>query len=503
MSTAAEHRVPAEVSGASVLDGFFLPQLSQAELAELRWVTRPMAGLTLRLPVVTPQLVDRVCTGLLGAQARQLAERPVMEVAEVVGRAVARWYDPDYPWRRLAEETLPAITGYAPEMVRRGLKDHLKTFRHDRLLRFLAQDFDNPLVLDGFQPNRAGGRSRAYGPRLTTQIFAGNVPGLPAWNLVCALLVKSATLGKSASGEPLFPVLFARSVAEEDPLLAQCLAILHWPGGDEQVEAAAFTRSEAVTATGGRRAIEGLTRRVPAGIPFVPYGHKVSIAVIGREALALNRYADTARRAARDVSQYDQQGCLSPHALFVERGGAVDPMTFTAALAAEMRRFEQAKPRARISVEESAAIERIRSGYEFRGYDDEAVEVFSSTGGTAWTVLYEQTPQRFDPSPLNRLVRVHPVDSIDDVEALIAPVHRYLQTAGVACAPGRLTEWAQVLGRCGADRICAVGQMPDPAAGWHHDGRGSLAALVRWVDVEGAAEAALEQYDPEWTQARS
>lgn len=41
--------------------------------------------------------------------------------------------------------------------------------------------------------------------------------------------------------------------------------------------------------------------------------------------------------------------------------------------------------------------------------------------------------------------------------------------------------------------------MPQPAAGWHHDGRGSLAALVRWVDLEGAAEADLERYDPEWT----
>jgi hypothetical protein len=57
-----------------------------------------------------------------------------------------------------------------------------------------------------------------------------------------------------------------------------------------------------------------------------------------------------------------------------------------------------------------------------------------------------------------------------------------------------------VLGRCGVDRICAVGQMPDPAPGWHHDGRGSLSALVRWVDIEGPAEAQLEQYDHEWTR---
>ncbi|SDY57760.1 Acyl-CoA reductase (LuxC) [Modestobacter sp. DSM 44400] len=492
-------------SRAEVLDSFFLPQLTAPELGGLTWVTRRVDGgggaVLLRSPVLTPDVVELVCDRLLAAQAAVLADRPVMDIAEVVGRAVARWYDPDHPGRRLAERLLPQITGYAPDMVRRGLKDHLKTFRADRLLRFLAADFDNPLVLDGFQPNRAGGRSRAFGPRLTTQVFAGNVPGLPAWNIICALLVKSATLGKSASGEPLFPVLLARSLAEEDPDLGRCLAVAPWPGGAADVEAAAFARSDAVTVTGGQAAVQSVTARVPTGVPVIAYGHKVSFAVVGREALALNRYPDTARRVARDVSQYDQQGCLSPHVVFVERDGGVDPQTFSAALAGEMARFEVTRPRARLGLADSAAIEQVRAQYEFRSYDDAAgVALFASDGTTAWTVVHEERPAAFTLSPLNRVVRVHPVSDVAELEPLLAPVRRYLQTAGVACAPERLTGWAEVLGRCGVDRICAVGQMPDPAAGWHHDGRGSLAALVRWVDIEGAAELTMESYDPEWTR---
>lgn len=488
-----------------VLDGFFLPQLTASELAGLEWTTRLVGSdagsVALRMPVLDSAVVDLVCDRLLQAQSAFLADRPVTEIAEVVGRAVARWYDPEHAGRQLAERLLPQITGYAPDMVRRGLKEHLKTFRVDRLLRFVAQDFDNPLVLDGFQPNRAGGRSRAFGPRLTTQVFAGNVPGLPAWNIICALLVKSATLGKSASGEPLFPVLLARSLAEEDPDLARCLAVVAWPGGAEEIEAAAFARSDAVTVTGGQQAVASVSARLPAGVPLIAYGHKVSFAVVGREALALNRYADTARRAARDVSQYDQQGCLSPHVVFVERGGAVDPQTFTAALASEMARFDRTNPRGKLEMADSAAIERVRAQYEFRSYDDAAaVSLLTSPEGTAWTVVHEERPEAFTLSPLNRVVRVHPVDDVGDVVPLLAPLRAYLQTAGVACAPERLTGWADLLGRCGVDRICAVGQMPDPAPGWHHDGQGSLSALVRWVDIEGAAEVALESYDPEWTR---
>jgi hypothetical protein len=486
------------------LDGYFLPQLDASELAALDWTTRQVGDVALRMPVVTPDLVELVATRLLAAQAAYLADRPVMEIVDVLGRVMSRWYEPGHPARALAEETLPAITGYAPEMVRRGLKRYLKTFRHDRLLRFLAQDFENPLVLDGFQPARGGGRARAYGPRLMTQVFAGNVPGLPVWNLVCGLLVKSATLGKSAADEPLFPVLFAQSIAEEDPALGRCLAILHWRGGDEAVEAAAFAHADAVTATGGLRAVESLARRVPAGIPFIPYGHKVSFGVIGHEALALNRYAETARRAAIDVSQYDQQGCLSAHVLFVERGGAIDPRTFAGALAASMERFERDRPRAAIPLEDAAAIDRVRSEYELRAYDrSDTLALFQSADGDAWTVVYEENPERFEVSPLNRVVRVHAVDAIDAVPALLAPLRRHLQTAGIACAPERAGQWASVLGACGVDRICAIGQMPEPAAGWHHDGRGNLAALVRWVDLEAAAEADLERYDAEWTAPRS
>jgi hypothetical protein len=490
-----------------VLDGFFLPQLTAHELAGMQWSQRTVGTgadeIVLRCPVVTAGLIDLLCGRLLEAQAVHLAERPVMDIAESLGRAVSRWFDPGYRLRRLAEQALPVITGYAPEMVRRGLTEYLKTFRIDRLHRFLAQDLDNPLVLDGFQPTRAGGRSRAYGPRLITQVFSGNVPGLPAWNLVCSLLVKSAVLGKSASAEPLFPALFAASVAEEDPDLARCLAVVSWPGGAQEVERAAFARSDAVAVTGGQAAVEGVRARMPSGVPLIAYGHKVSFAVIGREALALNRYLDTARRAARDVSQYDQQGCLSPHALFVERSGAVPPRTFAAALAAEMARVDRIHPRGRLGVADSAAIEQVRADYEFRSYaDPHAVELFASDRGTAWTVAYEDQPQAFVPSPLNRVVRVHPIAGIGEVEPLLAPVRRYLQSAGVACAPERLTGWAQVLGRCGVDRICAVGQMPGPAAGWHHDGHGSLSALIRWVDIEPTAEMVLESYDPELTSSR-
>jgi hypothetical protein len=45
-------------------------------------------------------------------------------------------------------------------------------------------------------------------------------------------------------------------------------------------------------------------------------------------------------------------------------------------------------------------------------------------------------------------------------------------------------------------RICALGAMTSPAAGWHHDGRFSLLDLVRMVDIEASTESEAQRYTP-------
>jgi len=95
-----------------------------------------------------------------------------------------------------------------------------------------------------------------------------NVPGLPAISLIHALLVKSACLGKPASEEPVFPALFARSIAAVDAKLARAVAVLPWPGGNYGIEQAAFGASQAVIASGSDEAIESISRARSARGPF-------------------------------------------------------------------------------------------------------------------------------------------------------------------------------------------------------------------------------------------
>ncbi len=468
---------------------FYLPGLDEADVGEFISLEFGQDGNRVRMhsPVLTPALLSKVIAGLRKSRKDYLARLPVYAIVETIDKVAALWADPSYHLRKQAEEFLPAITGYSSQMITKTLDGIVPMFSAKNLKLLLADEFGDPLFLDEFRP-RPGikGLSKAYGPSLTTHVFSGNVPGLPALSLICALLVKSASLGKAASEEPFFPALFARSLSEVDPELASCIAILRWKGGDEELERVAFGASDAVIVYGSEEAVAGVQKQVPRSTRFAGYGHKLSFGVIGREYLARDRLEETAAKAAYDTSVFDQQGCLSPHVFYVEEGAETTPKEFSRLLAGQMDAFNQKIPRGKTSPRESAKINQLRGVYEFKEFSSDGVAIHYSNPGTDWTVIYESDPT-FVASCLNRTIRVKPVKDASEVVALVEPMKHYLQTVGAALPQERLVSLADALGGLGMDRICPLGKMPDPSIGWHHDGRFNLLDLVRWTDIEEIA----------------
>lgn len=432
----------------------------------------------------TPLLVAKVAAHIWAARKAYLARLPVAEIVEILDHAIGLWLEADSPWLETAGRRIAAITPYCEAMVRAGVRRLLEGCRKEAMFNLLQAELGDPHVLDGFRPRPgARGSHRATGPALTTHIFSGNVPGLPAISLIHAFLVKSASLGKPSSEEPVFPALFARSIAAVDPKLAAAMAILPWTGGDAAVEAAAFAASETVIAYGSEASIEKIRGRVPSGVGFVGHGHRMSSAVVGREALEPGSLHRLAERLAYDVSLFDQQGCVSPHVVYVERGGAISPEGFAERLAEAMAAFERAMPRGRLAVEETAAIQQVRTEAELRELREEPIRLFPSPGGTAWTVIYEED-QTFVPSCLNRVVRVKPLADMDELPNLVRPIRRYLQTVGTALTHERRDRLADALASLGVCRVCSVGEMPHPPLSWHHDGGFCLLSLLAWTSIE-------------------
>ncbi len=466
-----------------MIEAFHLPALPGAPTTTWSY-GKGADAFEVRVPRLTAALLREQVRALGDARAEHLAGRPVASVVEVVDRVAARFLDPADPLRRTAERALPAMTGYSPGMIRLVLDRMAADWRAAPLRELLRSEFGDPRVLDGFAPTGRGGAERmAVGPRLVAHVFSGNVPGVAVTALVRALLLKAAALGKTAVGEPLLAALFARGVAEADPGLGACLAVTYWPGGDDEIERAALEAADAVVVYGGAEAVAAVRERTPQGTRFLGYGPKISFGVVGRAALAGDAAARAARGAALDASTFDQQGCVSPHLFYVEEGGEVNPREWAGLLAREMEAVERELPRGTLAPRESSSIRQLRAVAEFAQAGGGGTELHASREGTAWTVIHDPDPA-FAASCLNRVVRVKPVGSLDEVAERVERFAPFLQTVGVAADPGSTRALAASLARIGAARVAALGNMAWPPQTWHHDGRPPLRDLVRWCDLE-------------------
>ena len=458
------------------LDAFWLPPVSGLEFDLEERLFGP-GRVRLRVPKLSPDDLDRILEELV-RNRRGLVRRPVSEILEAVEEAANLLLEAGRSERTQLLDLLPRLTGYSLEMVDLGLEGMREGWRASALRAAIADELGAAERLDRFGGRGVGGHVRAFGPRLTVHVFSGNIPGVSVSSLIRALAVKSASFGKAASGEPYMAACFARALSRVDPELAACIAVSYWPGGDAVLEAVAFGQAAAVVAYGDDASIADIRARVPAGVRFLRYPNRVGAALVARDSLNRVGVADLARRSALDVAMFNQQGCVSPHVMYIEEGGEVDPLEFARALGVELARLTTEMPRGAMTPGESARIHDVRAQAEMRG-----ATVLASEAGTDWTVVVERRGD-FVASPLNRVVQVCPVDDLSAALTALGAVGSRLQTVAVAAEPEKVRRLAESLGAIGATRIVPIGRAAWPPPHWHHDGRFQFADLVRFVDLE-------------------
>ena len=412
-------------------------------------------------------------------RTREARERVQYRNTDAIIKALAQtaknWLDPHSPWRQRAVEQAPAATGFSRAMVHEAV---------DLTFGAITKEALNELL-----DNELGDR-RAIRPKLIAHFLAGNVPSPGIVSICCGLLLKSANLVKVSSRDPVFPALFVESLRAVDAELADCVAALDWRRDELALTEAALAEADAVIAYGDDETIAAIRKLCRPNARFLGYGHKLSFAMIAKEAMTKENLPSLAQAAAFDASVYDQQGCLSPHVFYIEEGGQLGPREFAMALDDAMAAYQARVPRGQLSVEESAQIAQIRGAYEFRSATDKTVALWPGRANgppslndelrrTSWLVIYEEDPM-FTPSCLNRVVFVKPVEQLERVPELVRRFAPHLSTVGIAPMDEKTTvRLAEDLKRLGVSRICPVGQMQRPPLSWHHDGRSNLADLVR------------------------
>ena len=467
-------------------------------------------ALELHLPVVTADDLIRWIDVLREAREANLAPLTTAQIIRSLDKVTARFLDPRDAARREAIDSLSRSGRFTVPMIERALDDAFQPLARGGLTKWLVSELGSVQALDRPVAGPAGILRRAHGPEWMLQIYAGNVPALPVWPMFSALLLKAALLAKTSAREPLLAPLLARTIAEVDEKLGACVAVVWWKGGSADLDPAAIRLAPAVMVFGGDEALAGVSRHAPRGAHLVLHGPKVSLGYIERRSLRFAGIRALAARAAADISLFDQQGCLSPHAFYVERKGEVSPEKFTEVLAGALDATSGDLPRGAMPAEDAARVQLLRAQARFEAaglaaYAPTTVElmeplgravlgtqgihgatrVLESTGSTTWTVILEDRA-RFEPGPAHRTVRVHAVDGPEDLARALRGSVRYVEALGLEASGPERARLAAVFTGLGIPRIAPIGALQRPSPLGTHGGVRRLLPFVTWSTVEVA-----------------
>ena len=436
---------------------------------------------------LSPALLGEACLTLKRNREQYLASRTTDQIVKVLGHVAEGWLQPDSPFRELALADGPRCTGFGRATLERGLDNFFAKLTRESLRAWLVQELGDARRLDQFAipagEEKFARAAIATGPEFLAHISAGPLPN-PAWtSMVLGLLTRSAQFVKCPSGASFLPRLFAHSIYDADHKLGACLEVAEWRGGAEALEQVLFTEADCVTATGSDETLAAIRAKLPVQKRFLGYGHRVSFGYATGESLSGFGGKRIVNAAATDVVAWDQLGCLSPHAIYVERGGELGPEQFAQGLAEELSQREKTEPRGEVPPAVASAIAARRGIYEVRAAHSPDTLLWCSKDSTAWTVVFEADPH-FAMSCLHRFIYVKPVGNLAEALQSADQVRGQVSTVGLAADEEQAKVLAAALARWGVARVCPLGQMQDPPLAWRHDGRPALGDLVKWADWE-------------------
>ncbi|HSM35065.1 MAG TPA: acyl-CoA reductase [Longimicrobiales bacterium] len=472
---------------AAALDGFFLPGLDPADVAD--WAETPLAGLdtVVRHPLLDGEATALVWGRLRAARVVRLSGAPLGDTAPTLAEAAARLVSAarEEPWRA----AIAAQFGLSPDMLDHVLENMARGWTARAFSGLVAAEFGEANVVTRFaeDPSRPGVLHRPVAEDVIFHVLAGNVPGVGVTALARALLVGSSAFARAARSGSLLPALFARCLAATDPALAACVATTWWPGGDADAERALLVRARLVVVYGGAEAVSAIRARARAETRVVVHGPGVSVGMVSADALASERVDRTAEAAALALATFDQRGCTSPVAFLVERADAASTGTFCEALGRRLTELSRAMPPGPPHPPEAARRRQVIEAAEMRAARSDGGS--SAPGPPIEGPGFCLIPTfRLEPSDfcVGRTVQVLEVADLEDAAEQLDPLAGALQTVGYAGNPAGIDRIADRLAALGVSRITTLDAMPWPPPAWRHDGAHPLRELVRWSDLERA-----------------
>jgi Acyl-CoA reductase (LuxC) len=382
-------------------------------------------------------------------------------IIQAIARACTRWGTPDFPPRLQTVRAVAHRLGYVVPVVDLALDRLFGSITQAALEATIVDELGSLQALDGFVARKGLPSTFARGVDNVLIISSDAGIGIAIPPMLFALCARAHVLVKDRSDQLI--AAFAQTLIEEEPQLADLLRVQTWE--NHAASHAAIAQADVVVAFGRDETMREIRSRCAANARFIPFGHRTSVGYIAREALAdASETYDLARAAALDALLYDGDGCLSPHAIFAERGGALSPDSFAATLARACDDVAGVFPAA--ASQADARVATYRDRMRFRA---DALGLGAVLPGSNGPHLVVFDPPREEPPPLlPRTIGVYPIDSPEEMLSYVRSRRLPLEAIGAAPSPG--PELLTLFIAAGASRIATLGRLQDPPLAGNHCG---------------------------------
>ena len=400
------------------------------------------------------------------------------ELILLIDSAASKWMEDESNLIHLRAQGLQFLSNWC-----KG--DTLRTIA-DESLRGRRGYIDNPRGHSYLHTNRRLLYARPRG--IVSHWLAGNVPLLGMLTLAQSIITKNSNILKAASSfSSVLPALLetfrdlevispaGRIIKGNDVL--KTIAVIYYDRSDVTSAHIMSELSNCRISWGGKEAIKN-TISLPKDINCedIIFGPKLSYMVIGEEILKNERLSKKyARRAATDISVFDQYACASPHTIFLENPEHNNnAKRFASLLSQELDKALIRIPKGKIDQAIASQIESVRLRYELVG------DVWKSNN-TDWTILYNDSSEAKLANPIYS--RVITLVSVKDIMLTAELAHTGIQTIGLGLDGDKKLMYAKIASNKGAQRFPDIGRMTNFDTPW--DGLYPMDRLVKWISIGG------------------
>ncbi|MDQ2857791.1 MAG: hypothetical protein M3R53_03940, partial [Candidatus Eremiobacteraeota bacterium] len=390
-----------------------------------------------------------------------------------IADAAERWRDGDFPARVRTLQALAQRTTYTVPIVEYALDRLFGAIDRETLCATIAGELGSLAALDGFV-TRAGRPDVFFcGLPRAAIVSSDTTIGVAIPALIFALCAGSSVVVKDRDDR--LTAAFVETLAEEWPELGARVVASVWDGRDDAASRAHLGEADVVVAYGRTATLGAIRANLRADARFVAFGHRTSVGYVTRAALANDGCArEVARGAARDALLYDGDGCLSIHALFVERGATLTPESFARLVAVACDEAAIEFPPGSAELDAPVAVYR-RTAF-FRASQG-AGATFADPFSAHVVVL---DPPRDEPPPLlRRTLALYAVDGPHDALEFVRRHAVPLEAVGIGGAWRPDVEAFAI--EAGASRLATLGDLQTPPLGGEHGGAGRILPFVRAI----------------------